>query len=166
MVADTFLSPLVYGNSQISLDGTYGAGVANTVRFPASATLYSNPFSVQAGETNPLTYFASSAATAMQNVSALLLKAEYDALTAGYTAFSTSVTAYNTLKDTYNTALKTEKTRQADFFKAAMDAPTKIPARPCAPTTPAAYTGPASMVYATLFSALSTAQKGNKSAAP
>jgi len=81
------------------------------------------------------------------------LIAEYDAVKAGYTTFNTAVTSYNTLKDAYNTALKTEKTRKADFFKAAMDAPTKIPDRPCVPTTPLAYTGPPSIVLAAAITA-------------
>lgn len=44
---------------------------------------------------------------------------------------------YNKDKETYNKALKDEKERQKDLFKAAFEPAIKIPKRPCAPTPPA-----------------------------
>jgi len=60
MVADLFLSPLVKSASQTDTD--FGAAVASTIRTPASAYTYANPFSVQAGEVSPLSYFVDAAA--------------------------------------------------------------------------------------------------------
>jgi len=60
MDASVYLSPLVYTGFQT--DATYGAGVASSNRMPASAYTYANPFSVQAGEVSPLSYYVDAAA--------------------------------------------------------------------------------------------------------
>jgi hypothetical protein len=53
------------------------------------------------------------------------------------------LTAFNTAAAAYNVKAKEEKARKADATKAAFDPPIAVPARPCAPTAPAAYSGPA-----------------------
>jgi hypothetical protein len=58
------------------------------------------------------------------------------------TSFATAKGSYDTLKGTYNTDNATEIARKADFFKSMFEAPTAIPARPCKPDQPAAYSGP------------------------
>lgn len=59
-----------------------------------------------------------------------------------YSGYNTALAASNTAVNAYNTAINAEKTRVGDFFKAIFEAPVKIPARPCPPTQPAAYSGP------------------------
>lgn len=59
-----------------------------------------------------------------------------------WAGYNTALAASNTAVGAYNTAIAAEKTRVGDFFKAIFEAPVKIPARPCPPTQPAAYSGP------------------------
>lgn len=57
-------------------------------------------------------------------------------------AYDSAKGSYEGERDTYNTKLAEEKKRLADVFTAGFDAPIKVPARPCAPTRPGAYSGP------------------------
>jgi len=59
-----------------------------------------------------------------------------------WAGYNNALAASNTAVGAYNTAIASEKTRVGDFFKAIFEAPVKIPARPCPPTQPGAYTGP------------------------
>lgn len=61
---------------------------------------------------------------------------------AANSAFDGLKGTYDGERGTYDTAVKDEKARLADFFKAGFDAPIKVPARPCPPSRPAAYGGP------------------------
>ena len=65
-----------------------------------------------------------------------------DSTTASYTSYNSAKATYDTARTAYNTALAGEKARVADFFKAMFDPAVTIPARPCQPTMPAAYSGP------------------------
>jgi hypothetical protein len=67
------------------------------------------------------------------------------------------LTAFNTAAAAYNTKAKEEKARKADATKAVFDPPIAVPARPCAPTVPAAYAGPVPNFAGT--AALTAAQK-------
>lgn len=59
-----------------------------------------------------------------------------------YSEFRGAVGKYDGERGTYDTAVKDEKARLADFFKAGFDAPIKVPSRPCPPTRPGSYSGP------------------------
>lgn len=67
----------------------------------------------------------------------------YSTFKTNYASYTTTLNDYNGKKDAYNAALKNEKTRQGDFMTLWFNAPITIPARPCPPTQPMAYSGPA-----------------------
>lgn len=66
---------------------------------------------------------------------------------AAYAAFESEKGKYDGERGTYDAAVKDEKARLADFFKAGFDAPIKVPSRPCPPSRPAAYSGPSLNIY-------------------
>ena len=71
-----------------------------------------------------------------------ILSDVYTTFKTNYDAYTTTLNSYNTKKDAYNSALKNEKSRQADFMTLWFNTPITIPARPCPPTQPMAFSGP------------------------
>jgi len=84
--------------------------------------------------------------------------AEYNAIK---TTFESGKAAYNVLKDAYNTELKKEKTRQATFGGAFVEA-IRVPTRPCPAERPPAYPY-VEMDLVTLLSATDATMKSDTS---
>jgi hypothetical protein len=104
------------------------------------------PNTLQAGDVGGFTYYRNAPGTPFLGqkltVNSAVLLSHIDATNAEYASFNTRAGEYNTLRTAYNSALSTEKARAADFFKSIFESPTKIPARPCGPSQPAAWMGP------------------------
>lgn len=67
----------------------------------------------------------------------------YAHFNAQYASYNSALDSYNNKKKTYNEALKNEKERRADFIRNYFEAAVEVPQRPCPPTQPIAYSGPA-----------------------
>jgi hypothetical protein len=158
-MANKFLSTNVYVGTittaqstvfPIPIKGTYPAGgtAINTLTWPAAAENRANwyPDTLQAGDVGAFTYYRNAAGTPFKgqklSVNSAVLLADFASTNAAYASFNTKASEYNTLRTAYNSALSTEKARAADFFKSIFESPTKIPARPCGPSQPAAWNGP------------------------
>lgn len=100
-------------------------------------------------------------ATQTITTSARELMNDYASLASVYSSFDSDASAYNTLKTAYNEANKAEKDRDADFGKWLFEPVTKIPQRPCKPSTPPAWWG-TTLVLGSAFGTGSTAFSGQK----
>lgn len=146
------------------------AGVSSALQASAVVPITSNAAMPFPGSIGDINFYPSEAGpykyTNLQTWDYGQLKMEYDAYNVVKSAYNTRLLAYNKLKDEYNLALKEEKARVADLFRAAITPPTSIPDRPCKPDHIAAYTGP-KMVWSTAttaFSAWTDTTKAEKSA--
>lgn len=122
--------------------------ISDTTLSPSTFATYfklNDPSTVTPGTIGRIEYYPAAAGdyqeTQVAYMDQFILASQYDSLQSTYNTFNSAKATYDDLRSTFDVAYTVEIERLKDFGTSIFVAPISVPARPCGPSQPAAWTG-------------------------